>query len=81
MADNARTIDEQELVDAWRRALAEDHPNPHRRGCLDRALLEKAAVSLERLDGPERRLFIEHIGNCSPCSQDLKQLRTERKQE
>jgi len=81
MADDARMIDEQELVNAWRQALAEDHPNPHRHGCLDRALLEKAAVSLERLDDRERRLFIEHIGNCSPCSQDLKQLRTKKEQE
>jgi len=75
MSDEGQFISEQQIIDAWRRALEEDHPNPDREGCLSLALLKKAARALNDLDSEERMLFVDHIGQCSPCSQELKALR------
>jgi hypothetical protein len=69
-----RKMTEQDLITALMRVNQKDNPNPDRQGCPDRATLEfLAGASVDEVRVEESTLL--HLGNCWPCSQDLKELR------
>lgn len=73
-----RKMTEQELITALVRVNQKDNPNPDRQGCPNRTTLEYLAAA------PADEVRIEestvlHLGNCWPCSQELKELRKKAK--
>jgi hypothetical protein len=65
----------KDLLAASEKVLQEDHPNPNREGCPERAVLERLAdfsVEDEPFDPP----VLLHIAECFPCFNELRQLRS-----
>jgi hypothetical protein len=69
---------EKALYPALERLIEMDHPNPHRSGCPDHSLLERAATSPDDLSEEESATFVAHILRCWPCFKEVKSLRQER---
>lgn len=70
----SRKMTEQDLITALIRVNQKDNPNPDRQGCPDRATLDHlASAPADKVNIEESTLV--HLGNCWPCSQDLKELR------
>jgi len=65
---------ERELISAFERVTARDHPNPNRVGCPSPAQLRQIAGAKATINAEVG----DHIGKCWPCVQDLKQLRREK---
>ena len=65
---------ERELISAFERVTARDHPNPNRVGCPSLARLRQIAEARGTINAEVG----DHIGKCWPCVQDLKQLRREK---
>ncbi|GEM_PF-2328053 len=68
--DNAHL--EKELISAFERVTARDHPNPNRVGCPSPAQLKQIAEAKATINAE----IADHVGKCWPCVQDLKQLRS-----
>lgn len=66
---------ERELISAFERVTARNHPNPSRVGCPSPAQLRKIAEAGATINAEVG----DHIGKCSPCVQDLKKLRREKR--
>lgn len=65
---------EKELLDAFERIIHEDFPNPQRIGCPGQEVLAKLAKE----SGPVRqKRLLDHIRQCAPCFDELKELRRE----
>ena len=62
---------ERELISAFKRVTARNHPNPSRVGCPSPAQLRQMAEARGKINAEVG----DHIGKCWPCVQDLKQLR------
>jgi hypothetical protein len=65
---------ERELISAFERATARDHPNPNRVGCPSPARLRQIAEAGATINAEVG----DHIAQCWPCVQDLKQLGREK---
>lgn len=65
---------ERQLMFAFERVTARDHPNPNRIGCPSAEKLRKIAIEGSRMTVG----IIDHIGKCWPCLQELKRLRREK---
>ena len=72
-----KKISLKELLAASEAVLREDHPNPNREGCPDRAVLERLAVFPIDDTRPEPAILL-HISECFPCFNELRQLRIAR---
>jgi hypothetical protein len=66
---------ERELISAFERVTARDHPNPNRVGCPSPAQLRQIA----RVRAGINAEVADHIGKCWPCVQYLEQLRREKR--
>ena len=74
----SRKMTEQDLNTALIRVNRKDNPNPDRHDCPNRATLEHlASAPADEVRIEESTLL--HLGNCWPCSQDLKKLRKKAK--
>jgi hypothetical protein len=65
---------ERELISAFERVTARDHPNPNRVGCPSSAQLRQIAEAGATINADVG----DHIGKCWPCVQYLKQLQREK---
>jgi hypothetical protein len=63
------------LLAASEQALRDDHPNPNREGCPERAVLEQLA-DFSTDDSPFDPAVLQHIAECFPCFNELRQLRS-----
>jgi hypothetical protein len=63
---------ERELLRAYNRMLHRDYPNPERIGCPGREVLQKMAFSIQLVTNS----MLEHLGQCAPCVDELKELRS-----
>lgn len=78
MSHNLRNkISLNELLAASEKVLQEDHPNPNREGCPDRAVLEQLA-GCTKDESPFDPAVLRHIAECFPCFSELRRLRTSR---
>ena len=72
---NAKTYsrrDERRILDVLGRALLKGFPNPERIGCPGADVLKRIAVHEMSLSEAEK--WLDHLGSCSPCYADFKQL-------
>jgi len=72
---NAKTYsrrDERRILDVLGRSLLKDFPNPERIGCPGPDVLERIASHDMPLSEAEK--WLDHLGSCSPCYTDFKQL-------
>jgi hypothetical protein len=65
---------EKQLLAAFERVVARDHPNPNRGGCPSAEQLRYIAEARSKAS-PE---ILTHVARCWPCVQDLKRLRRAR---
>jgi len=65
---------ERELIAAFERVTARDHPNPNRVGCPSPDQLRQIAETRTKINAD----IGDHIGRCWPCVQDLRQLNLRR---
>lgn len=63
---------EEELVDAFERIIHEDFPNPQRIGCPGPEALAKLAEESGHI---QQKRLLNHIRQCAPCFDELKELR------
>ena len=63
---------EKDLIEAFERVIYRDFPNPERVGCPGRDSL--VALAACRTDA-RATLILDHIRQCAPCFDELKQLR------
>ena len=61
------------MLDILRQGLATEFPNPERIGCPGSALLKGMAQG--RVSLTEAEPWLDHLGSCSPCFQEFKELR------
>jgi hypothetical protein len=61
-----------DLINAFDRALREDHSNPERVGCPGRPALTTLATEPATVRSDS---ILEHIRNCAACLDELKELR------
>lgn len=67
----------EELLTASEKVLREDHPNPNRKGCPERSVLERLA-NFSTEDPPVDPAVLLHIAECFPCFSELRELRAKR---
>ena len=67
-----RTEELDDLVTALGRLVHEEHSNPGRAGCPGRP-----AIAMLAKESPDHRshFLLEHIRNCAPCLDELRELR------
>jgi hypothetical protein len=68
------TAVEKELISAFEWVTASRYPNPNRVGC-------PPPEKLRQISGPGATVsadFVDHLGKCWPCVQDLRQLHLRR---
>ena len=63
---------EKELLDAFERIIHEDFPNPQRIGCPGQEALARLAEQSEFI---RQKRLLDHIRQCAPCFDELKELR------
>lgn len=68
--------DEKRILDVLGRGLLKDYPNPERIGCPGADVLKRIASHEMPLSEAEK--WLGHLGSCSPCYADIKQLQEER---
>lgn len=73
-----KNISLNDLLAASEKALREDHPNPNREGCPGRAVLEQLAT-FSTDDSPFDPAVLQHVAECFPCFNELRQLRSEKR--
>lgn len=66
---------ETELTDTFERMLHRDFPNPQRIGCPGR---EELRLLVEPSTDSEYSYLFEHIRQCAPCFDELKEMRRAR---
>jgi hypothetical protein len=71
--------DDTLLFEKLQEHVLENHPNPERIGCLDRATLETWIRSPEKLNLADPKYL--HVLKCAECTRDLIELRKRRKKE
>ena len=71
--------DDTLLFEKLQEHVLENHPNPERIGCLDRATLETWVQSPEKLNLADPKYL--HVLKCAECTRDLIELREHRKEE
>jgi hypothetical protein len=64
---------DKRLLDILRQGLATEFPNPERIGCPGNALLK--GIAQGRVSLTEAEPWLDHLGSCSPCFQEFKELR------
>ena len=64
----------EELVTAFGRRVHEEHPNPERVGCPERAALTRLAKEPVSVDAEP---LLDHILQCAACLDELRDLRRE----
>jgi hypothetical protein len=62
--------------DQLENSMRNQFPNPHRRGCPDREVLENIASRTLSLSQAEP--WLDHLGRCSPCFRDFEAIRAQR---
>lgn len=63
---------EQDLIDAFETVVHRDFPNPERVGCPGSYIL---AQLVRRPADAQLSDLLEHVTECAPCFDDLKELR------
>ena len=63
---------EKELLEAFERIIHEDFPNAQRIGCPGPETLAKLAGESGH---PQPKRLLDHIRQCAPCFDELKELR------
>jgi len=63
---------EKELLEAFERVIHEDFPNPQRIGCPRGDALLRLAEGSGHV---QQTLLLAHIRQCTPCFDELKELR------
>ena len=66
------------LIAAFGHRLHEEHPNPERTGCPGRAALTRLASEPGSIDASS---ILDHIRQCAPCLDELRNLRTAKKRQ
>ena len=63
---------EEQFHEAFSASFREQHPNPDRIGCVDKAILWKLAArpAAFRRD-PRADATLKHLGECAPCKSEL----------
>jgi hypothetical protein len=64
---------DKRLLDILRQGLATEFPNPERIGCPGNALLQ--GIAQGKVSLTEAEPWLDHLGSCSPCFQEFKELR------
>ena len=64
---------ENELLDAFDRVVHEDYPNPRRINCPGSSALEQLAAEADHSAST-----LNHIRQCAPCFDELRELRRRR---
>ena len=64
---------DKRLLDILRQGLATEFPNPERIGCPGNALLK--GIAQGKVSLTEAEPWLDHLGSCSPCSQEFKEFR------
>ena len=79
MSDRSdKKISLKELLAASEEVLQQDHPNPNRDGCPERSVLERLAA-FSTADPSFDPAVLQHIAECFPCFEELRQMRAMRK--
>jgi len=63
---------EKDLIDAFETVVHRDFPNPERAGCPGPEVL---AQLIRRPADAQLSHLLEHVTQCAPCFDDLKELR------
>ena len=63
---------EKELLDAFERIIHEDFPNSQRIGCPRQEVLAKLAEESGHI---QQKRLLDHIRQCAPCFDELRELR------
>jgi hypothetical protein len=66
-------IEEKQILDLLDRGLSHEFPNPQRSGCPGHEILRKVAEHRLRLS--EAHPWLNHLGSCSPCFLEFKEIR------
>jgi len=69
---------EKELLEAFEKVIHEDFPNPQRIGCPGGEVLLRFAEGSGHV---QQTLFLDHIRQCAPCFDELKELRRKARKE